>query len=86
GQTMPADDAPQVPLTFSLETVNSSQNQALTQRVRKAIPKTPESRDAPLSGDSKDFLARHSLPARLASEQSGVPHQLIMAHAALESG
>lgn len=71
GQTMPADDAPQVPLKFSLETVNSYQNQALTQLVRKAIPKTPESSDAPLSGDSKDFLARLSLPARLASEQSG---------------
>lgn len=39
GQTMPADDAPQVPLKFSLETVNSYQNQALTQLVRKAIPK-----------------------------------------------
>ncbi|ECN3094258.1 flagellar assembly peptidoglycan hydrolase FlgJ, partial [Salmonella enterica subsp. enterica serovar Derby] len=55
GQTMPADDAPQVPLKFSLETVNSYQNQALTQLVRKAIPKTPDSSDAPLSGDSKDF-------------------------------
>ncbi|ENI3959017.1 flagellar assembly peptidoglycan hydrolase FlgJ [Salmonella enterica] len=42
--------------------------------------------DAPLSGDSKDFLARLSLPARLASEQSGVPHHLILAQAALESG
>ncbi|MDI5677298.1 rod-binding protein, partial [Salmonella enterica subsp. enterica serovar Anatum] len=48
GQTMPADDAPQVPLKFSLETVNSYQNQALTQLVRKAIPKTPDSSDAPL--------------------------------------
>ncbi|EHC48970.1 Flagellar protein FlgJ [Salmonella enterica subsp. enterica serovar Give str. S5-487] len=86
GQTMPADDAPQVPLKFSLETVNSYQNQALTQLVRKAIPKTPESSDAPLSGDSKDFLAQLSLPARLASEQSGVPHHLILAQAALESG
>ncbi|PBO37246.1 flagellar P-ring protein [Salmonella enterica] len=86
GQTMPADDAPQVPLKFSLETVNSYQNQALTQLVRKAIPKTPDSSDAPLSGDSKDFLARLSLPARLASEQSGVPHHLILAQAALESG
>ncbi len=55
---MPADDAPQVPLKFSPETVNSYQNQALTQ-LRKAIPKTPDSSDAPL-GDSKDFLARLS--------------------------
>ncbi len=36
-QTMLADDAPQVPLKFSPETVNSYQNQALTQLVRKAI-------------------------------------------------
>lgn len=38
GQAQPADDAPQVPMKFSLETVTSYQNQALTQLVRKAIP------------------------------------------------
>ncbi|MGS8741228.1 flagellar assembly peptidoglycan hydrolase FlgJ, partial [Salmonella enterica subsp. enterica serovar Infantis] len=74
------------PLKFSLETVNSYQNQALTQLVRKAIPKPPESSDAPLSGDSKDFLARLSLTARLAREPSGVPHHLLLGQAALESG
>ncbi|HEB0857139.1 TPA: flagellar assembly peptidoglycan hydrolase FlgJ, partial [Citrobacter freundii] len=71
---------------FSLETVTSYQNQALTQLVRKAIPRTTESNDEPLSGDSKDFLAQLSLPAKLASQQSGVPHHLILAQAALESG
>lgn len=86
GQAQPADDAPQVPMKFSLETVTSYQNQALTQLVRKAMPKTPESHDEPFSGDSKAFLAQLSLPARLASEQSGVPHHLILAQAALESG
>lgn len=86
GQAQPADDAPQIPMKFSLETVTSYQNQALTQLVRKAMPKTPESHDEPLSGDSKAFLAQLSLPARLASEQSGVPHHLILAQAALESG
>ncbi|WP_369605471.1 glucosaminidase domain-containing protein, partial [Pseudomonas aeruginosa] len=60
--------------------------QALTQMVRKAMPKPTETRDEPLSGDSKDFLAQLSLPARLASEESGVPHHLILAQAALESG
>ncbi|MOA25970.1 Peptidoglycan hydrolase FlgJ [compost metagenome] len=54
--------------------------------VRKAMPKPAESNDEALSGDSKDFLAQLSLPARLASEQSGVPHHLILAQAALESG
>ena len=86
GQAQPADDAPQVPMKFPLETVTSYQNQALTQLVRKAIPRTSESNDEPLSGDSKDFLAQLSLPAKLASQQSGVPHHLILAQAALESG
>ncbi|CAI9389186.1 MULTISPECIES: flagellar assembly peptidoglycan hydrolase FlgJ [Citrobacter] len=86
GQTQPAEDTPQVPMKFPLETVTSYQNQALTQLVRKAMPRTLESNDEPLSGDSKDFLAQLSLPARLASEQSGVPHHLILAQAALESG
>lgn len=86
GQAQPAADAPQVPMKFPLETVTSYQNQALTQLVRKAIPRTTESNDEPLSGDSKDFLAQLSLPAKLASQQSGVPHHLILAQAALESG
>lgn len=86
GQAQPADDAPQVPMKFSLETVTSYQNQALTQLVRKAIPRATESIDESLSGDSKDFLAQLSLPAKLASQQSGVPHHLILAQAALESG
>lgn len=76
----------QVPMKFPLETVTTYQNQALTQMVRKAMPKAPEESDEPLSGDSKDFLAQLSLPARLASQQSGVPHHLILAQAALESG
>ena len=80
------DQPAQVPMKFDLETVTSYQNQALTQMVRKAIPKATESNDEPLTGDSKDFLAQLSLPARLASEQSGVPHHLILAQAALESG
>ena len=86
GQAQPADDAPQVPMKFPLKTVTSYQNQALTQLVRKAIPRATESIDEPLSGDSKDFLAQLSLPAKLASQQSGVPHHLILAQAALESG
>ena len=86
GQAQPADDAPQVPMKFSLETVTSYQNQTLTQLVRKVMPRTTESNDEPLSGDSKDFLAQLSLPAKLASQQSGVPHHLILAQAALESG
>jgi len=86
-QGVPPEEQPQqVPMKFDLETVTRYQNQALTQMVRQALPKKPESNDEPLTGDSKDFLAQLSLPARLASEQSGVPHHLILAQAALESG
>jgi flagellar protein FlgJ len=80
------DQMQQVPMKFDPETINTYQSQAITQMVRKALPKAPENSDEPLSGDSKDFLAQLSLPARLASEQSGVPHHLILAQAALESG
>ncbi|MGL4723528.1 MAG: flagellar assembly peptidoglycan hydrolase FlgJ [Scandinavium sp.] len=81
------DQPAQVPLKFDLETVTSYQNSALTQMVRKAMPKAPTATDAAdLSGDSQDFLAQLSLPAKLASEQSGIPHHLILAQAALESG
>lgn len=86
GLAQPTEESAQVPMKFPLETVTSYQNQALTQLVRKALPKTAQSNDEPLSGDSKDFLAQLSLPARLASEKSGVPHHLILAQAALESG
>ncbi|MGP3590010.1 flagellar assembly peptidoglycan hydrolase FlgJ [Vagococcus sp. WN89Y] len=89
GEQQPVDpqsQMQQVPMKFPLETVTSYQNQALTQLVRKAIPKAPDNNDEALSGDSKDFLAQLSLPARLASQQSGVPHHLILAQAALESG
>lgn len=84
GQAQPADDAPQVPMKFSLETVTSYQNQALTQLVRKAIP-----------GRQKAMMSRCQVTAKtsspschcrlLASQQSGVPHHLILAQAALES-
>lgn len=82
----PGDQMQQVPMKFDLETINTYQNQTIAQMVRKALPRAPENDDEPMSGDSKDFLAQLSLPARLASQQSGVPHHLILAQAALESG
>lgn len=85
GNADPQEDAGKVPMKFDMQTVTSFQNQALTQMERQAIPKAP-SNEEPLTGDSKDFLAQLSLPARLASEQSGIPHHLILAQAALESG
>lgn len=80
---LPAEERPAGPMKFPLETVMSFQNKALTQMVQKAVPRNY---DVLLSGDSKAFLAELSQPAQLASQQSGVPHHLILAQAALESG
>lgn len=57
----------------------------LEQRVRKALPRLPVS-PADLPGDSNEFIAQLAQPAKIASEQSGIPHHLILAQAALESG
>ncbi|WP_421355235.1 flagellar assembly peptidoglycan hydrolase FlgJ [Pseudocitrobacter faecalis] len=85
-QKEPSATAGQVPMKFDPQTITRYQNDALTQMVRKALPKTSGGSDAPLSGNSKDFLAKLALPAQVASEQSGIPHHLILAQAALESG
>ena len=82
-QPLPEEPTAAAPMKFPLETVVRYQNQALSQLVQKAVPRNY---DDSLPGDSKAFLAQLSLPAQLASQQSGVPHHLILAQAALESG
>ena len=82
-QPLPDEATPAAPMKFPLETVMRYQNQALSQLVQKAVPRNY---DDSLPGDSKAFLAQLSLPAQRASQQSGVPHHLILAQAALESG
>ncbi|MGD2590313.1 flagellar assembly peptidoglycan hydrolase FlgJ [Escherichia coli] len=82
-QPLPEEPTPAAPMKFPLETVVRYQNQALSQLVQKAVPRNY---DDSLPGNSKAFLAQLSLPAQLASQQSGVPHHLILAQAALESG
>ncbi|QOL15130.1 flagellar assembly peptidoglycan hydrolase FlgJ [Dickeya dianthicola] len=57
----------------------------LEQMVRKAMPTLPE-KSSSLPMSSTDFISRLSTPAMLVSQQSGIPHHLIMAQAALESG
>jgi len=57
----------------------------LEQMVRKAVPRLPVS-PASLPGDSNEFIAQLAQPAKVASQQSGIPHHLILAQAALESG
>jgi len=74
-----------VPMRFESQQINSYQTQAMAKIVRQAVPRPAQS-GMTLSGDSRDFLAQLSLPAKLASEASGIPHHLILAQAALESG
>lgn len=90
---MPEDkvtEAPQlkteepIPARITPAAAESYQRIALEKMVRQAVPRVAE--DMPLSGSSRDFLAQLSLPAKLASEASGIPHHLILAQAALESG
>lgn len=55
--------------------------------VRKAVPRLPAaSSEMALSGDSRDFIAKLSQPAIEVSAGTGIPHHLILAQAALESG
>jgi flagellar protein FlgJ len=72
--------------TLAPKQLEQMQTQML-QLVQRAVPKLPQpTESAPLSGDSGDFIAQLMQPAQQASAQSGIPHQLILAQAALESG
>ncbi|KHT18028.1 flagellar assembly peptidoglycan hydrolase FlgJ [Pectobacterium carotovorum] len=76
---------PSVPLTFDGDVLKSMPTAAVEQMVRKALPKLPTTGSAlPLS--NSNFVSQISLPAQIASQHSGIPHHLIIAQAALESG
>lgn len=81
-QPLPEEPTPAAPMKFPLETRCVIKIRRF-QLVQKAVPRNY---DDSLPGNSKAFLAQLSLPAQLASQQSGVPHHLILAQAALESG
>lgn len=54
---------------------------------RRFFPEQNKTDSQPNSAENgMDFLAKLLLPARIASENSGIPHLLIVAQAALESG
>lgn len=74
-----------MPVKFDLQTVISYHNQSLSQIVRRAVPDIPASGNI-LSADNRQFLMQLAHPARVLSEQSGIPQRLILAQAALESG
>jgi len=74
-----------VPMPLDKSFINTLPPLAMEQIVRKAVPRF-SSAETPLSGGNGDFIAMLSKPAQAASEQSGIPHHLILAQAALESG
>lgn len=82
----PDETAGTVPMMLSKDFINTLPPLAMEQIVRKAVPRLPASSDTPLSGDSSDFIARLAQPAKEASAGTGIPHHLILAQAALESG
>ncbi|HIE4390287.1 TPA: flagellar assembly peptidoglycan hydrolase FlgJ [Serratia liquefaciens] len=81
---VPSETAGTSPMSLDDEVLRTLPNQALEQMIRRAVPKAPSA--APLSLNNGNFVARLSTPARVVSQQSGIPHQLIVAQAALESG
>ncbi|MGL9719626.1 flagellar assembly peptidoglycan hydrolase FlgJ [Symbiopectobacterium sp.] len=83
--TTAEESVPAVPLRFDGTLLRTMPTAEVEQMVRKALPKLPSSGSAlPLS--SSNFVSQLAVPAQIASQQSGIPHHLIMAQAALESG
>ncbi|WP_337261601.1 MULTISPECIES: flagellar assembly peptidoglycan hydrolase FlgJ [unclassified Serratia (in: enterobacteria)] len=83
-ESEPSETAGTAPMLLDNQVLQRLPVQALEQMVRRALPKLPPVATAPLNNGN--FVARLSVPARVASQQSGIPHQLIVAQAALESG
>ncbi|WP_338562871.1 flagellar assembly peptidoglycan hydrolase FlgJ [Erwinia sp. E_sp_B04_7] len=81
----PDENAGTVPMMLDKNFINTLPPLAMEQIIRKAVPRLPSS-EVPLHGDSSDFIAQLSQPAKMASAESGIPHHLILAQAALESG
>lgn len=82
----PDETAGTVPMKLDNSFIYSNlPSNQLEQMVRKAVPRLPVSPSS-LPSDSNDFIAQLAQPAQVASLQSGIPHHLILAQAALESG
>ncbi|MCT8345348.1 flagellar assembly peptidoglycan hydrolase FlgJ [Photorhabdus kleinii] len=84
-KTAPGEIAGKIPMTLDNEVLQTLPRQALEQFIRRTAPK-PEAAPKPLPLNSTNFISTLSTPARIASQRSGIPHLLIIAQAALESG
>ncbi|QTL38593.1 flagellar assembly peptidoglycan hydrolase FlgJ [Xenorhabdus budapestensis] len=91
----PSELAGIVPMPLDNEILHTLPKQALEQFLRRTLPdKSPNraaqskslsmTRSVPMS--SASFVSMLSVPAQIASQQSGIPHLLLIAQAALESG
>ncbi|WP_422641271.1 flagellar assembly peptidoglycan hydrolase FlgJ [Xenorhabdus bovienii] len=87
------EQAGTVPMPLDKEFLQTLPKQALEQFMRRtmtvpfasaASKGSVQAKSLPVS--STDFVSMLSLPAQIASQQSGIPHLLIIAQAALESG
>ncbi|MDC9597276.1 flagellar assembly peptidoglycan hydrolase FlgJ [Xenorhabdus anantnagensis] len=90
---MPSELAGTMPMPLGNEILQTLPKQALEQFMRRAMPEDASSsfsngaiKSKPLPMQSASFVSMLSVPAQLASQQSGIPHLLIIAQAALESG
>ena len=82
----PDESAGNVPLLLENEVLQVWPLQKLDQLVQKAMPRFVSPESGAMATDNGMFMARLSIPALVASQKSGIPHQLIVAQAALESG
>lgn len=84
----PSETAGTVPMALDNDVLQTLPLQALDQMMRKAIPSAPDRTTGGMNvaRSNGEFISRLTIPAQVASQQSGIPHQLIMAQAALESG
>lgn len=81
-QAPPDEKAGTVPMPLDKSFINTLPPLEMEQTVRRAVPRLP----TPGTPDGQAFIAQLAQPAREASAQSGIPHHLILAQAALESG
>lgn len=82
----PSELAGTVPMALDNEVLQTWPVLQLNQAVRRAVANFNTRAGESGLLNSSNFMARLSAAAKMASQQSGIPYQLIIAQAALESG
>ncbi|CAK9884677.1 MAG: Peptidoglycan hydrolase FlgJ [Candidatus Erwinia impunctatus] len=83
--TPPDEKAGTIAMALDKTVVNSLPPLMVEQWVRRAVPRLSLP-DASGNSTNSGFIAALLQPAKMASQASGIPHHLILAQAALESG